>query len=324
MQTYTHPNTSPSEESAAVEVYQILCLTAETRHKQVEAAMRVAFNKTYRIAAPALKVGLAISLVCLLMAGALAPAFAEENVSKTADGMLDPEVGIAEKLGDHVPPGIQLYDESGEPVALQSLMDKPVLLNLVYYRCPSICNPLMSSIAEVLRQGDMKAGEEFAVITVSFDDTDTPELAAEKKKNYFNTLPPDFPESGWRFMTADSANIKALTSAVGFNYIKEGNEFIHSAALIALSPDGKIVRYLYGLYYLPFDFKMAMLEASEGRVGPTVSRVLLFCYSFDPEGRKYVFNITRVAGAAGLVSVFALAIGLTIKGKKGGAKRKAG
>jgi protein SCO1/2 len=232
------------------------------------------------------------------------------------EGMLDPEIGIVEKLGDHVPLDLELYDESGRSVTLRELVDKPVILNLVYYRCPSICNPLMSSIAEVLRQGDMKAGDEFAVLTVSFDYSDTPELAAEKKKNYFNTLPPDFPEAGWRFLTGDSANVEALTDAVGFKYQRDGNEFVHSAALMALSPEGKIVRYLYGLYYLPFDFKMAMLEASEGRVGPTVSRVLLYCYSYDPEGRKYVFNITRVAGAAGLVSVFALALALTIRSKK--------
>jgi protein SCO1/2 len=251
-------------------------------------------------------------------------ALASGDPPETADGMLDPEVGISEKLGEAVPTDIQLYDESGNLVTLRQLLGGPVILNLVYYRCPSICNPLMSSIAEVLRKVDMRAGDEFAVITVSFDPTDTPELAAEKKKNYFNTLPPDFPETGWRFMTADSANIEALTNAVGFKYIKEGEEFIHSAALVALSREGKIARYLYGLYFLPFDFKMAMLEASEGRVGPTVSRVLLYCFSFDPEGRKYVFNITRVAGAAGLVSVLALALALTLKRKKGGAKREAG
>lgn len=276
-----------------------------------------------RLSYRALSSGRVILAAWLLLAASLQAAQAGGAAPKTAEGMLDPEVGISEKLGAFVPTDIQLFDESGDLITLSQLLDKPVLLNLVYYRCPSICNPLMSSIAEVLRKVDMKAGEEFAVITVSFDVTDTPKLAAEKKKNYFNTLPPDFPEAGWRFMTADSANIAALTNAVGFKYVKEGNLFVHSAALVALSPEGKIVRYLYGLYYLPFDFKMAMLEASEGRVGPTVSRVLLYCFSFDPEGRKYVFNITRVAGAAGLVSVLALALGLTVKGRKGRVNRKA-
>ncbi len=226
-----------------------------------------------------------------------------------------PEIGIDEKLGEYVPEGVTLYNEAGEEIPLKSFLGKPALLALVYYRCPSICNPMLGNIADVLRNVDLEPGEDFLVIALSFDHTEEPSLAAQKKRNFLNTLPPDFPGDGWRFLTADSTSIQRLTKAVGFNFKKEGDLFIHSAALIALAPDGKIVRYLYGIDFLPFDFEMAVAEASKGKVGATISRVLAYCYTYDPEGRTYVFNITKVAGTLGLISVVALFIALTVRKK---------
>jgi protein SCO1/2 len=239
-------------------------------------------------------------------------------MAQTPEGSTPPELGIDQRLGQYVPLDLSLYDESGELVTLGDIVDKPTLMTLVYYECPSICNPLLGNIADVLRRLDLKAAEDYVVVTVSFDHTEAYELAAQKKKNYIATLPPDFPNQGWRFLTGDSANIGRLADAVGFSFQKEGDEFIHSIALIALSPDGKIVRYLFGMNYLPFDFKMALVEASEGKVGPTVSRLLQYCYSYDPEGRKYIFNITRVAGVAGVISVVALFLTLTVRRKAKG------
>lgn len=242
--------------------------------------------------------------------------------SQAAQSPSEAEIGIDEKLGEYVPLELTLYDENGVEVPLKDFLGVPTILALVYYRCPSICNPLLGNIADVLRNLDLKPVQEFVVVTVSFDHSDTPSLAAQKRKNFLNTLPPDFPSDGWRFLTADSASIRRLTDAVGFKFKPDGELFLHSASLMALSPDGKIVRYLYGIDFLPFDFEMALVEASKGKVGPTISRVLAYCYSYDPQGRTYVFNITKVAGTLGLISVAGLFIGLTVRSKTKGRKSK--
>lgn len=252
-----------------------------------------------------------VATLCLALVAALLPNWSLAQ----AGGSKPPEIGIDERLGEYIPRDIPLYDETGAEVALGDLLEVPTILALVYYRCPGICNPLLGNIADVLRRLELKPVKDFVVVTVSFDQSDTPRLASEKKSNFLNTLPPDFPSAGWRFLTADSASIGRLTDAVGFKFKRDGDQFIHSASLIVLTSDGKIVRYLYGIEFLPFDFEMAIAEASKGKVGPTISRVLAYCYSYDPKGRKYVFNITKVAGTLGLISVAALFIGLTVRSR---------
>lgn len=206
------------------------------------------------------------------------------------------DVGIEEKLGQFVPDSLIFKDEQGTSVNLKSLITKPTILSFVYYRCPGICNPLLSGLVDVLDKVRLEPGKDFNVLTISFDETDTSVTGSEKKKNYMAGFSRNFPENSWRFLTGDKANIAALTSATGFKFKKQGNDFLHTGVIMFLSPDGKIVRYIYGITFLPFDVKMALTEAAEGRIGSTVSRVLLYCFSYDPDGRKYVFNITRVAG----------------------------
>jgi protein SCO1/2 len=273
-------------------------------HSFARAGGASACLRILRAAAVAATLGLAVTALM----------FPGRTVAQTP-GAQSPEVGLEEKLGEYVPLDLPLYDETGAKATLGDFVKGPTILALVYYRCPGICNPLLGNIADVLRRLDLKPAEDFTVVTVSFDPSDTPALAAEKKNNFLNTLPPDFPSAGWRFLTADSTSIKRITDAVGFRYKRDGNLFVHSAALTVLSPEGKIVRYLYGIEFLPFDFEMAVAEASKGKVGPTISRVLAYCYSYDPQGRKYVFNITKVAGTLGLISVAALFVGLTVRSR---------
>jgi protein SCO1/2 len=225
-------------------------------------------------------------------------------------------MGIDEKLGNQVPLGLTFRDENGEERNLSDFLDVPVVLSLVYYRCPGICSPLMSGIADVLGKTGLGAGKDFRVLTVSFDPRETPDLARDKKKNYMKALPAGFPEAAWSFLVADSSNVALLTEAVGFRFKREGNDFLHPASLIVLSPKGKIVRYIYGITFLPFEVKMAVLEASEGKVGPTVSRVLLYCYSYDPEGRRYVFDVLKVSGIVILFFAAAFIAYLTLGGRK--------
>ncbi|HPR64486.1 MAG TPA: SCO family protein [Thermoanaerobaculia bacterium] len=212
-----------------------------------------------------------------------------------------PEVGIVEKLGDTIPLDATFFDESGNEVKLKEIIDKPTILSLVFYNCPGICGPLLNGESDVFDKVTLEPGKDFQLVTISFDPKDTPDLAEKKKANYLKTFTRPFPPEGWRFLTGTEENIHRVTDAVGFYYKKDGDNYLHAAALIALSPDGKIVRYIYGISFLPFDMKMAITEASEGRVGPTISRVLLFCFSYDPKGKTYVFNVLKVTGSLTMV-----------------------
>lgn len=203
-------------------------------------------------------------------------------------------IGIYEKLDTVLPADAQFYTEQGELVSLVSLIDKPSVLVLVYYTCPGICSPLLDGMADVITKMDLELGKDYQVLTVSFNPEETPELARDKKVNYVKQVKKEINEEAWMWLTGDSANIYKLTNSVGYHFIKQGEDFVHAAAIIAISPEAKVTRYLYGTYFLPFDLKMAIVEASQGRSGPTINKVLQYCFSYDPEGKSYVFNITKV------------------------------
>lgn len=226
------------------------------------------------------------------------------------------EIGIVENLGGYAPLDLTFTDENGNPVVLKDIVNKPTIVSLVYFRCPGICSPLLAGEVDVLDRLDMKPGKDYEVVTISFDPTDTPELATKKKRNYFKSFRRGpFPENHWRWLTGDSASIKQFTDAVGFKYKKVDNDYIHAGALIVLGPDGKICRYLRGIEYQPFNLKMAITEAAKGKTGPTISKLLLYCFSYDPAGKKYVFNLTKVFGTAFLFSLVILIAFLTIQGR---------
>ncbi len=208
------------------------------------------------------------------------------------------QTGIDEKLGQQIPPDLTFTDEKGGQVDAKDLFTRPVILSLIYYNCRHICPALLSGISEALDALDLEAGKDFSVVTVSFDETDTPALAMNTKNNYLTLLKKEFPHESWKFLTGDRENIMRLTGAAGFRFKREKEGFLHPSSLIILSPGGKITRYLYGTTFLPRDLSMAVYEASEGRPGRSVGRLLLYCFSYDPEGRKYVFNILKVAGTA--------------------------
>jgi protein SCO1/2 len=203
-------------------------------------------------------------------------------------------IGIYEKLDTTLPADLQFYTEQGDLVPLLSLIDKPTVLVLVYYTCPGICSPLLDGMADVITKMDLELGTDYQVVTVSFNPEETPELARDKKVNYIKQVKKEINEEAWMWLTGDSANIYRLTNTVGYHFIKQGEDYVHAASIIALSPEAKVTRYLYGTYFLPFDLKMAIVEASQGRSGPTINKVLQYCFSYDPEGKSYVFNITKV------------------------------
>lgn len=233
-----------------------------------------------------------------------------------------PEVGFVEKLGDKIPMGLTFTDASGQERALKEIVDRPTILALVYYRCPGICSPLLSSLGEVADKVTLEPGEDFRILTISFDHSEGPELAKKWKDQYLSAMQREFDEKYWDFMVGDSASIRKLSDAVGFYFKPDGKgDFIHAGGLMILDKEGKISRYLLGTTYLPFDVKMSLIEASKGRSIPTVSRVLEFCFSYDPEGKTYVFNITKVAGTIIFVGIGIFFAVLLVKGRSKKAKK---
>jgi protein SCO1/2 len=230
----------------------------------------------------------------------------------------DVEIGVVEHLDDYLPKDILLINEQGEKVLLADVIDKPTILNFVYYRCPGICSPLMEAVASVMDQSDLIPGEDYQVLTISFDPSETIDLGIRKKANYLNLMSNKVEEAkkGWLFFTSDSASIVSATNSTGFKYKKTGNDFLHAASLTVVSPDGKITRYLNGLYFLPFEWKMAIIEASKGKSGATLNKVLRYCYSYDPVGQTYVMNVTKITGTIILFFAVILLLILVLKPKR--------
>ncbi len=229
-----------------------------------------------------------------------------------------PPVGIIEKLGHYVPLDVELYDESGNLVQLKSLINKPTLIAFVYFRCTGICTPLLNEVTKVVDKMDLELGKDYQILTISFDFTEQPETASDKRDNYLGEIRKSVNPDGWRFLTGDSTNICRLTDSMGFYYQRSGKDWIHPTGLIAVSPEGKITRYLYGIYQLPLDVKLAVMEASQGHTAPTISKILNMCYTYDPDGKHYVFNIVQISGVVvvGLVALFVVVFIVIPKKKK--------
>jgi protein SCO1/2 len=230
----------------------------------------------------------------------------------------DVEIGVVEHLDEYLPDGISLINEDGQQVWLKDVIDKPTIINFVYYRCPGICSPLMEAVAGVMDKSDLVPGKDYQVLTISFDPTETIDLGIRKKTNYLNLMSNKVEEAkkGWLFFTSDSISIARATNATGFKYKRTGNDYLHAASLVVVSTDAKITRYLNGMYFLPFEWKMAIVEASKGQSGPTLNKVLRYCYSYDPVGQTYVMNITKITGTIILFFAALLFMVLVFKTKK--------
>ena len=227
------------------------------------------------------------------------------------------ELGVYEHLDDTISDDLIFTDELFNQVNLKDIIDKPTIISLVYYECPGICSPLLNGLAEALEKTDITMGKDYQVFTISFNQVEKPPLALKKKKTYAKLLTHGDTENGWHFFTGDSANIYRLLNEVGFKVKREGTQFIHPGTLIVLSPKGKITRYLYGsAYFLPFDIKMAVAEAAQGRSGPTITKMLNYCFSYDPAGKKYVFNVTKISGTIILLIALIFLASLSLKSRK--------
>lgn len=207
------------------------------------------------------------------------------------------KIGITEKLEDTIPMDIKLVNTDFDTVLLGDYLDKPTVLALVYYRCASLCSPLMTGISELIDDSDMKIGEEYQVLTISFDAKETAALAKEKGKNYISNMEKSAEaKRGWYFFATDSMNVARLTQSVGFGFKPQGTEFLHTASLILVNQEGVISRYLNGVEFTPMELKLSVIEASKGNTLPPLNKVLQYCFTYDPVNESYVVNIFRVAG----------------------------
>lgn len=231
-----------------------------------------------------------------------------------------PGAGVTEHLGAQAALDVTLLDEDGRAVRLAELVTMPTFLAPVYYSCPNECNVLLGTLSTVLPQVGLTPGTEYQVLAVSFDDRDTPATATKRKGDFFQAGSASglasFPPQAWRFLTGSEAEVRRLMDSVGFGYKRNGDAFQHSIALIALSPTGKITRYLYGIRPLAFDIAIAATEAAEGKTGLSVKRAIAMCYTYDPQGRRYVFDFMKVAGAGVLAALGIFGLFLAFGGKK--------
>jgi protein SCO1/2 len=225
------------------------------------------------------------------------------------------EIGIVEMLGDTIPMDVWFFNEDNDTVTLGELFNKPTIMSFVYFDCPNLCSPLLDGIAEVIGKMDMELGVDFQVITISFNTSDTPEKAKEKKVNFVSRISKEH-QKDWIYLTGTQENISRITEAVGFKYKPQGLDFAHPSAIFVLSPKGKITRYLYGLTYLPFDVKMAIIEAQKGIARPTINKILELCVAYNPGSKTYTLQVTRVMGAMILFIAFTVLIVLMLKGRR--------
>jgi protein SCO1 len=227
------------------------------------------------------------------------------------------QVGVDERLGGKLPLNLTFRDETGRTVRLGELITGPTIILPVYYGCSNVCNYLQGGLARVLPEISRKPGVDYKVLSISFDETETPQLAARYQKMYLSALKGTFPPGAWRFLTGDAANSRALMDAAGYRYQRRGRDFMHPVASFVVAGDGMIVRYLYGSSFLAKDLTLALIEARQGRVGSTIRKVVDYCFSFDPASKSYEFNLLRVSATVIITCCVSFFIFLMVTGKRG-------
>jgi protein SCO1/2 len=234
------------------------------------------------------------------------------------------QVNIEQRLNNQIPLGLKFRDESGREVRLGEYFarGKPVALTLVYYECPMLCNQVLNGAVGAFQGLSFTAGREYEAVTVSFDPREGPELAARKKETYLRRYKREGAEAGWHFLTGDKASIDALSEAVGFRYAwdEQSGQFAHASALMVATPRGRLSHYLYGIDYAPKDLRLALVEASEGKIGSPVDALLLFCYHYDPASGRFapVMNVLRAAGVLTVAGLVGLLVYLRRKTRRRG------
>jgi protein SCO1/2 len=227
-----------------------------------------------------------------------------------------PTVGITEHLGTKIPLDTTFTDEAGKPVPLAELIKGPTLILPVYFGCPNVCYNLQWGLAQVITKMKNRPGDDYRVLSISFDEYDTPLLAAKFKRVYLSSMHAPFPPDGWRFLTGDAEAIRRLTNAAGYGFQRRGRDFLHPAASLIVTGEGTIVRYLYGTTFLAKDLALALIEARDGTSGVTIRKMVDYCFTFDPVQKTYIFNILRVSATVVIICTGGFLAFLIITGRK--------
>jgi protein SCO1/2 len=235
------------------------------------------------------------------------------------------DVRIDQKLNESLPLDLTFKNEKGETVRLGDYFGKkPVVVSLVYYQCPMLCNQILNGMVTAFKVMAFQPGQEFEVVTISFDPRETPELAAAKKNTYVNYLPEAKranAANGWHFLTGDEASIEKIADAIGFRYHfdQATSQFAHASGIYVTTPEGKLARYFYGIEYAPRDLRLGLIEAADNKIGSPVDQLLLYCYHYDPTTGKYgarVMNVMRLAGVLTVIAVVGMLLMLRRRGHK--------
>lgn len=219
-------------------------------------------------------------------------------------------INVEEHLGEYIPLDLVFVNDAGERVMLGDYFNrgKPIVLVLAYYECPMLCNLVLNGLTDGIRELDWLPGQQFQVLTVSFDPSETSELASAKKKTYIEDLGKPSTADGWTFFVGEESQSRHLAEALGFQYYYDeaSDLYAHPAVIFLLAEDGKILRYLYGIEFQPRDLRLGLLEASQGKIGSAVDRIILYCYHYDPDAKGYVMfasNVMRIGGIATLIVI---------------------
>jgi protein SCO1 len=218
-------------------------------------------------------------------------------------------VGIQQNLNQQIPPDLVFRDETGATVKLANYFHRrPMILNLVYYKCPMLCSEVLAGVASALKPMKLDIGKDFDVLTISFDPHETPQDATTSKGEYLKRYGRPGAEKGWHFLTGPQDSIDALTKAAGFQYEynQQTGQFAHSTAILVLTPEGKIAQYYYGVEFPSKDLRLALVQASQNKIGNVVDQILLYCYHYDPNAGKYGLIISRVLRLAGIATMLIL------------------
>jgi protein SCO1/2 len=259
-----------------------------------------------RTAVP-LVLGLTLSFAAAAWGQAMTTGILSPPASVRPPGLKN--VGITQNLNDQIPPGLVFRDESGREVTLGNYFgSKPLILSLVYYRCPMLCGEVLKGLEGALRVLKFDVGKQFEVLTVSFDPTDTPQIALSKKAEYITRYGRAGAAEGWHFLTGSESSIAALTKAAGFEYQYDdrSQQFAHATAIMILTPQGRIAQYYYGVEYSPKDLRLGLVQASSGNIGTVVDEVFLYCYHYNPDTGKYGAMVSRILKLAAIATVLIL------------------
>lgn len=256
--------------------------------------------------------GCAASLWASLAFGQASPMAPSDpgSIRRPAPADVVKAVGVDQKLGDQIPLDLVFYDEAGNQVRLGDYFGKrPVVLAPVYYQCPMLCTMTLNGLTTSFKPLSLNIGQDYDVVTVSFDPTEKPPLAAAKKATYLKQYNRPGAEAGWHFLTGDEESIRKLMSAIGFRYTYDAKtkQYAHASSIMVLTPQGRLSRYFYGLEYSTRDIRLGLVEASENKIGTLSDALILLCYHYDAATGKYSLAVMKSLRVAGVLTVVGIA-----------------